>query len=170
MSQELQDFEHFKEHQLTNFDTVTGQLDVKTRGNRWFKDVGSANEDGYIRLWANGKLRMKHRLVYFLTHGRLPMPGNEVDHINSIRNDNRPNNLQELNKTMNNTRKTSTWSGKQFSKEQVIEVCELLANSSMSDLDISKLSGFSRATVRDIKTRKKRTSISCNYVWPHRVK
>ena len=170
MSQELQDFQYFKDNQLVDFDPVSGRLDVKTANNKYFHDVGSINEDGYVRVWTNGRLRMKHRLVYFLVYGKLPDPGNEIDHVNNIRHDNRPTNLREVSKSVNNSGCANRKFGKRFTKETVKEICELLATTSMSDLDIAKKCGTSRGTVRDIKTRKSRTSISCHYQWPHRVR
>lgn len=170
MNQELLDFHYFKGNQLVNFDPVTGQLDVKTANNRFFPDVGSINEDGYVRLWANKNLRMKHRLVYFLTHGTLPGPGEEIDHKNSVRHDNRPDNLRIVPKSVNNSGCSNRKFGSQFSRETVIEICELLAYTTLSDLVIAKKVGVSRASIRDIKTRRTRTSISHKYSWPHRIK
>ena len=170
MSQELQDFNHFKENQLLSFDPLTGQIDVKTANNKVFYDVGSINEDGYVRLWANGRLRMKHRLVFFLINNKLPDEGNEIDHKNDIRHDNKPSNLHEVPKSVNNSGCANRKFGKQFSKEKVIEVCELLATTSLSDLVIAKQTGVTRATVRDIKTRRSRSTISQTYHWPHRIK
>lgn len=171
MSQELQDFIHFKEHQLHYFNEVTGRID--TVGGRWgnrvFEDVGSENEDGYVRLWTNGRLRMKHRLVHFLVKGELPADGHEIDHKNDQRNDNRPSNIHSVPKSVNNTGCADRKFGRQFTKEEVIEVCKLLAETNLSDLAIANKTGFSRATVRDIKTRRSRASTSQGYVWPHRV-
>ena len=73
---ELADFQYFKQHQLANVDFLTGQIDVYAKANITNKhsplkgtakiyvrkDVGSKNPDGYIRLWCDNKLRMKHRL------------------------------------------------------------------------------------------------------------
>lgn len=170
MSQELQDLKYFKENQLVNFDPLSGQLDVRTANNRFFADVGSINEDGYVRVWANGKLRMKHRIVYFLTHGKLPDKGNEIDHINSDRSDNRPSNLREVAKTVNNSGCNNRKFGKQLSTQTVHEICRLLALTTTSDLLIAKKVGVSRGTVRDIKTRRSRQAIGSMYQWPHRVK
>lgn len=169
MSQELQDFQYFKDHQLVKFDQVTGQLDVKDKHGRTFIDVGSKNEDGYVRVWANGRLRMKHRLVYFLDKGKLPDPGHEIDHRNSIRDDNRPSNLHEVPKSVNNSGCANRKFGSQFTGEKIKEICELLANTSLSDLKIANMTGASRATIRDIKTRRSRAIESKPYLWPHRV-
>lgn len=170
MSQELQDFQYFQQNQLLAFDPVTGQIDAKsTTVQRTFMNVGSENADGYVRLWANGKLRMKHRLVYFLVHGSLPPAGYEIDHINSIRNDNRPANIRSVLKSVNNSGCANRKFGRQFTKDEVEEICELLATTTLSDLLIAEKTGASRATVRDIKMRRSRASISKAYQWPHRV-
>lgn len=171
MSQELQDFIHFRDHQLESFCTETGRID--TRGGRWgnriYPDVGSANDDGYVRLWANGSLRMKHRLVFFLVNGHLPAVGHEIDHKDDIRGNNRPGNLHSVPKSVNNTGCANRKFGKQFSKDVIIQVCELLVTTTKSDLTIANEVGMTRATVRDIKTRRSRSTISAPYAWPHRV-
>lgn len=177
MNQELIDFQYFIDNQLHMFDASTGQLDTKFRNNqgnytdaRIFTDIGSKNEDGYVRVWTNGKLRMKHRLVYFIVHGVLPDEGHEIDHIDDDRANNRPNNLRILSKAKNNTGCTNRKFGKQLSDQQVHVICNLLQNTELSDLDIANQVGRSRGTVRDIKTRRTRTLISKNYSWNHRIK
>lgn len=170
MSQELQDFHHFKDNQLVHFDRDTGQLDVKANNGQTYQDVGSKNEDGYVRMWTNGHLRMKHRLIHFLVHNKLPDSGHEIDHRNNIRDDNRPSNIHEVPKAINNTGCSNRKFGSQFSEETVIEICELLANTTLSDLTIAERTGASRGTIRDIKTRRSRVYASKNYQWPHRVK
>lgn len=168
MSQELKDFEYFRDNQLANFDTVTGQLDVKTKTNRLCINIGSVNEDGYVRVWCNGKLRMKHRLVYFLVHGDIPENGFEIDHVDKDRANNAPHNLRKVTKPVNNTGCNNRKFGKQLTDEQVHTICQLLANTNLSDLNIAKEVNRSRGTIRDIKTRRTRTKISSGYSWKHR--
>lgn len=177
MTQEIKDFQYFIDNQLHNFDPITGQLDTKFKNNtgvytdaRIFKDIGSKNEDGYVRVWANGKLRMKHRLVYFIVHGVLPDEGYEIDHIDNNRANNAPSNLCILSKSKNNSSCNNRKFGKQLNTEQVHLICALLQDTELSDLDIANQVGRSRGTVRDIKTRRTRTSISKDYSWNHRIK
>ena len=167
MSRELQDFEYFKEHQMIGFNQVTGQLDVITARNRKYYDIGSINADGYVRIRCNNTLYMKHRLVHYLVSGTLPSKGHEIDHIDKNRSNNAPSNLRIVSKSQNNSG-CANRKIKHLSKDNVIKVCEALANTTMSDLDIARLVGCSRGTVRDIKTRRTRTKTSHQYSWPHR--
>ena len=169
MTQEEKDFIHFKDAQLYQFNSITGQIDaIKPNTKRIYRDIGSTNEDGYVRVWCNGKLRMKHRLVYFLVHGIIPKDGEEIDHIDSNRGNNVPTNLRILTKPQNNKGCSNRKFGKQLTITQVHEICKLLSQTDMSDLQIAEAVGRSRCTIRDIKTRRTRTSISNQYTWAHR--
>lgn len=169
MSQELIDFTYFRDHQLHIIDYLTGIITSKSPTiERYYYDVGSVNPDGYSRLWCNGKLRMKHRLVYFLYHGHLPNKGEEIDHYNSVRNANYISNLRVLTKSENNSSCANRKTGKRFTNSTITKVCELLQNTDLSDQIIANQTGVTRPTVRDIKTRRSRTSIGQRYTWPHR--
>ena len=169
MKSELNDFEFFRDNQLVYSDLSTGRLDVKNLNiNKIYQDVGSKNPDGYIRLWCNGTLRMKHRLIYFLQHGVLPQTGEEIDHIDRDRSNNSISNLRILSKSKNNSRSLNRKFGSQLSIEQITQICEMLQNTSMSDEAIAQVVGRSRATVRDIKKRRSRVNISKGYTWLHR--
>lgn len=169
MSQERQDFQYFKEHQLESVDFATGIIHAK--GGRWgthvYHDVGSVNSDGYVRLWCNKSLRMKHRLIFFLAYGALPKAGEEIDHIDKNRSNNCLTNLCVAAKRVNNTGSLNRKIGR-FSGEDIHRVCQLLQNSDWSDERIARETGASRATVRDIKCRRSRQAISASYSWPHR--
>ena len=169
MTQEQQDFEYFRDNQLHSIDFTTGV--ITSKGGRWGKhlyyDIGSENPDGYSRLWCNRSLRMKHRLVYFLYHEELPMAGEEIDHFDNIRNNNSISNLRVLTKSQNNTGCADRKIGR-FTKELIHKVCDLLQSTSLSDQAIAEQLDVSRATVRDIKTRRSRISISQQYSWAHR--
>lgn len=169
MNQELIDFQHFKEHQLTNFDLVTGHLDVITKTNRVCKNVGSKNPDGYVRVWCNGRLRMRNRLNYWLVNGELPPKGYEIGHIDFDRSNDAPSNLRILSKSDNNAHKKGKCPhGKQLTEEQVHQVCRLLSETTMSDQKIADTVGKSRSLIRDIKTRRRRIEIGSLYEWKHR--
>jgi hypothetical protein len=168
MSQELLDFEYFKKHQLHVYEPTTAVLDTIQKNGRIYKNVGSINSDGYVRMWCNRKLRMKHRLIYFLEYGKLPKKGEEIDHIDNIRNNNCINNLRILSKKENNTKSFNRKFGKQLSLEKIHIICKLLQDTDISDKLIAEKIGRSRGTVRDIKTRRTRTKISSKYSWPHR--
>ena len=169
VAQETEDFEYFKKHQMVSVDFNTGLIVAK--GGRWnnttYFDVGSKNPDGYVRLWCNRRLRMKHRLIFFLAHGILPGPGQEIDHIDKDRSNNCLKNLCIASKRVNNMGSLNRKIGR-FSKETIHQICDLLQNSGLSDEQIANDVGVSRPTVRDIKCRRSRQTISVNYSWPHR--
>lgn len=169
MNQELEDFKHFKAKQLVSIDFATGIIVAK--GGRWgnhiYYDVGSKNSDGYIRLWCNGSLRMKHRLVFFLAYGVIPTAGKEIDHIDKNRSNNSLSNLCIAVKRLNNTGSLNRKIGR-FTKEEVHAACLLLQNTDLSDELIAKQTGMTRATIRDIKCRRSRQNISASYSWTHR--
>jgi hypothetical protein len=53
--------------------------------------VGFMDSNGYLKVMFNKKTYGVHRIIYLLTHKESP---DVVDHINGIRNDNRPENLR----------------------------------------------------------------------------
>ena len=61
LAYELENFKYFKEHQLYSVDFDTGVINTKSEsklknGTTYIRrrfDVGSKNEDGYIRVWCN---------------------------------------------------------------------------------------------------------------------
>ena len=169
MNQEIADFEYFKNHQLVSVDFSTGTITAK--GGRWgshiYHDVGSVNPDGYVRLWCNKSLRMKHRLIFYLAHGVLPKAGEELDHIDKVRSNNALSNLCIASKRVNNIGSLNRKIGR-FKPEEIHEICRLLQDTDLSDEDIAEQTKATRATVRDIKVRRSRQSISSSYSWKHR--
>ena len=73
----------------------------KTSGPRSSPGMAAGNltSHGYVELQFRGKKIKSHRLVFAMTHGR--WPSGEVDHINGVRTDNRPENLREVTKSQN---------------------------------------------------------------------
>lgn len=55
--------------------------------------AGSRDAYGYIVIGIDGKYYKAHRLAWFYVH--VKWPKNQIDHINSIKHDNRINNLRE---------------------------------------------------------------------------
>jgi len=110
---------------------------------------------------------MRYRLIYYLYHQILPLPEEEIDHFDSVRNHDFISNLRILSKSDNNkccvNRKF-----KHFSTETIHFICKMLSTTTLSDLNIATEAEVSRGTVRDIKTRRSRKSISKNYSWLHR--
>lgn len=171
-SSEFLDFEFMRDKALHSVDFATGLISTKsTKVNKVFYDVGSVNEDGYIRLWCNGRLRMKHRFLYFLFHGELPEVGEEIDHWDNDRSNNSISNLRVLTKGLNNKKSYGSKGRLKSARipDTIIEfMCRLLSETTLSDLDIADTVGTSRPTVRDVKTRRTRVKISTKYTWPHR--
>ena len=62
-------------------------------------EAGHADSDGYLHVDINYKKFMTHRIVFAMTHGRWPTK--EIDHINGIKSDNRPDNLREATNAQN---------------------------------------------------------------------
>lgn len=171
---ELVDFQYFKKHQLANIDFSTGIIDVYAKANirtknpdgtftKSFKqyvrkDVGSKNPDGYIRLWCGDRLRMKHRLIYWLYHGVIP---NEIDHINKTRDDNSISNLRSVDRKENVSNVVQPIKRK-FTDNELHQICQEILNGK-SDTQLSKDFNCSRMAIRTLRTKKYHTDISDNY-------
>ncbi|OGT59774.1 MAG: hypothetical protein A3E01_04660 [Gammaproteobacteria bacterium RIFCSPHIGHO2_12_FULL_63_22] len=63
------------------------------------EQAGTRSDEGYIVLMIQRQRIPAHRIVFAMTHGRWPV--GEVDHINRVRDDNRPCNLREASKSQN---------------------------------------------------------------------
>lgn len=57
--------------------------------------------NGYMRVNVQNVRYLAHRVAYAMHHGEPPDVRLEVDHINGIRSDNRPLNLRQVNRNMN---------------------------------------------------------------------
>lgn len=166
--QELQDFEYFKKYQLANINFNTGVIDTKFQGKNQFgktktiirKNVGSVNEDGYIRLWCNNTLRMKHRLIYWLYHNELP---DEIDHIDGVRDNNSINNLRNVSRQeqLQNIKYPSK-NRKQFTEDEIHFICKLLSEGISQNI-IAKQFNCARTTISSINTKHSHKKISDLY-------
>lgn len=61
--------------------------------NRFGKKVGFKTKNGYMHVSINGKQVLMHRFVYEAFNGEIP-EGYEIDHKNTVRDDNRLENLR----------------------------------------------------------------------------
>lgn len=78
--------------EMLSLDPATGR--IYWRGNsRAGKEAGTTGSEGYRLVVIRWKQYPIHRVVFALTHGRWPVLA--LDHINGIRDDNRPENLRE---------------------------------------------------------------------------
>ncbi len=163
MTQEQIDFEFFKENQLYKVEFNTGRIDTAFR-DKWGHlrtriDTGSLNEDGYVRIWCNRRLRMKHRLLFWLYHGYLP---EEVDHDDKVRNNNAITNLLDSTRSCNTTGKTSR-TYKQLTTDQVHEICKIIGQGDINITHLAKQFGRSRTQIKGILSKKYWKEISDQY-------
>lgn len=172
---ELELFEYFKKNQLHSVDFELGTINTKVthytgKSQRIQKDIGSLNEDGYVRVWCgikkNKRLKMRSRLMFYLYHGYIP--NGEIDHKDRNRSNDSIHNLRDLSREENCKNTQHTIRRGAYSNDVVLQVCQLLQDTDYSDLTISKIVGISRNYVRDIKKRRRRSSLSTSFHWPHR--
>lgn len=64
------------------------------------KSVGTLCKDGYLQLWMDGKKVMLHRAIWEHVNGSIP-DGQEIDHVNGVRSDNRISNLRLVTRKQN---------------------------------------------------------------------
>ena len=88
-----------------NPDRPTSHFKDDGRRRRWVttcagRIVGSVTRQGYIRIIANGKRCMAHRVIFVMMKGSIP-EGMEIDHRNGIRRDNKWFNLRLATKRQN---------------------------------------------------------------------
>jgi hypothetical protein len=64
------------------------------------ESVGTLCKDGYLQLWMDGRKVMLHRAIWEHVNGPIP-DGQEIDHINGNRQDNRIGNLRLVTRKQN---------------------------------------------------------------------
>lgn len=101
---------------IFEYDPLSGILRWKVRLSNRVKigDIaGTDNGRGYLRVGVDGKDYVAHRIAWEIVHGKIP-EGMQIDHINSVRNDNRISNLRlvtHLDNVKNQKRHCTNTSG-----------------------------------------------------------
>lgn len=86
---------------LLTYDPESGELrrNVKVNRNTVVGSlVGSMSSTGYVQLMVDGRKYTRGRIAFFYMHGRWPV---EVDHINTVRHDDRWCNIREASRGEN---------------------------------------------------------------------
>lgn len=110
-----------KIRELFTLDAETGELRWRFP-KRFGKVAGALNAQGYVQVVYRYRFYRAHRLVFAFVHGR--HPEGMLDHINGIRNDNRPENLREVDAFQNGANRglgsnnTSGYKGVSWSKSE----------------------------------------------------
>lgn len=89
--------------ELLQYDPDTGIFYRKTSTTNRVKagDIaGTLRKDNYVRIMVDGRLYLAHRLVWLYVYGELPKV--PIDHINTIKSDNRISNLRKDDGNWNN--------------------------------------------------------------------
>lgn len=86
---------------LLEYDHISGNLYwLMTRGRAIKGNIaGRVSRDGYIQIGIDGKRYPAHRLGWLIYHGAWPK--DQLDHINTIKTDNRISNLREATNQQN---------------------------------------------------------------------
>lgn len=110
-------------HESFRLDPATGFIywrNDRGAGAKAGARAGAAAWKGYRSVTLDGRRLVEHRVIFAMTHGR--WPAEQIDHINVVRDDNRPENLREVTHAQN------TW------------------NATLSKLNTSGVKGVQRST------------------------
>ena len=78
---------------------LDGKFQVTEDGcHLWLR---ARNSRGYGAVWFDGKVRLAHRVAWFLAHGRWPADGLVIDHICEVKACVNPDHLRELENWQN---------------------------------------------------------------------
>ena len=74
--------------------------------------AGSLKTEGYVYVKLRNKCYLAHRLAWLHIHGQWPTE--DIDHINSVRSDNRLSNLREAPGAINHQNKKHGWGSSRY--------------------------------------------------------
>lgn len=86
---------------ILKYDAKSGLFTWKMTKGRARKGnvAGNKHQSGYISIMYKGKAYQAHRLAWLYEYGE--MPEGEIDHINQIKDDNRIDNLRDVDRATN---------------------------------------------------------------------
>lgn len=93
-------------NRLISYDPLTGQFSWKVyRTSRAVAggSAGTAHHTGYTRIKVLGKQFLAHRLAWLMSYGEFP--GDEIDHIDQDKSNNRIANLRSVTRSQNEANK-----------------------------------------------------------------
>jgi hypothetical protein len=98
--------------EILDYDKDTGLFIWKISRQKIVKGsvAGSENPQGYIRITIDGATHRAHRLAWLFVYGTFPE--NQIDHINTIKTDNRIANLRDVSNRSNNQNRKCHRNGK----------------------------------------------------------
>lgn len=99
---DMNNISHERLLEVLEYDPATGIFIWKVNGRglaRAGSIAGSINGSGYRQIRVDGKLYLAHRLAWFYCFQE--WPENIIDHINSIKDDNTLDNLQDVTQSVN---------------------------------------------------------------------
>lgn len=97
------------------FDPITGAIYAKSGSVRLDRQY---DHRGYHVLSCNSRQDYAHRIVWFLATGRLVR---ELDHINGVKSDNRPENLRDATRSQNNLNPNNVLMGHNTSSHRGVD-------------------------------------------------